>query len=200
MGQQKSQRKHLLSGWWGPLPWHCPQSSSLVAGSWLSSLYVLVLPLEHHLRSTAEGSLLQDEQKHQHNLAHSWFHVSSVENLLQISLVTNAYTRLGQTNIKSSSGNFLWGLKNNYEPKFANCMLRGDLLPAKIAHSSVNTALPMPMVKVFLSVWWILCLAWQKKKNSSSECIFLAGKSSNSLAAEFTHWQRNSAQVVQNLW
>lgn len=27
--------------------------------------------LQHHLRSAAEGSLLQDEQKHQHSLAHS---------------------------------------------------------------------------------------------------------------------------------
>lgn len=65
-----------------------------------------VLPFEHHLRSAAEGSLLQHEQKHQHSLAHSRFHISSVENLLQILLVTNAYKRLGQTRIKSSSGNF----------------------------------------------------------------------------------------------
>lgn len=84
----------------------------LSSGRHLALLLVrAVLPLEHHLRAAAEGSLLQDEQKHQHSLAHSSFLISSVENLLQIWLVTNAYTRLGQTSIKSSSGNFLLGVK-----------------------------------------------------------------------------------------
>lgn len=82
----------------------------LSSGRLLALLLVrAVLPLEHHLRSAAEGSLLQEEQKHQHSLAHSRFHVSSVENLLQILLVTNAYTRLRQTSIKNRNGNFLFG-------------------------------------------------------------------------------------------
>lgn len=45
-------------------------SGRLLATGMLALLLVrAVLPLEHHLRSTAEGSLLQDEPKHQHSLA-----------------------------------------------------------------------------------------------------------------------------------
>ena len=45
-------------------------SGRLLATGMLALLLVrAILPLERHLRSTAEGSLLQDELKHQHDLA-----------------------------------------------------------------------------------------------------------------------------------
>lgn len=45
-------------------------SGRLLGTSMLALLPVrAVLPLEHHLRCTAEGSFLQDEPKHQHSLA-----------------------------------------------------------------------------------------------------------------------------------
>lgn len=60
---------------------------------------------------------------------------------------------LDKQELKVAVGIFVWGLKNSYEPKVANYTLRGDLLPAKIAYSSVNMPLPTPTVQVFLSVW-----------------------------------------------
>lgn len=45
-------------------------SGRLLATGMLAPLLVCaILRLEHHLRSTAEGSLLQAELEHQHNLA-----------------------------------------------------------------------------------------------------------------------------------
>jgi len=58
-----------------------------------------VLRLEHHLRSTAEGSLLQDEPKHQHSLALLIQHFFCRE-FTPTFLMTNACISLERMSIK----------------------------------------------------------------------------------------------------
>lgn len=116
--------------------------------------------------------------------------------------MTNTYVSLEQVSVTTRSGNFLWELKYYYLPNVANCTLKSDSLSTKnsvffgeygFTHSNSASS----------SAYLVNSMSGMTEKKKISPDIssvhFPCRQSLNRLVVEFTHWQRNSVKVVQNL-
>lgn len=147
------QRKHLLSSSWALT---LMRSLGFISGSQLlaaSSPQTTCFPLEHHSRSTPGFPPLMTKTS---RVLHSWFNISSVQNLPQLLFMTNAYISLKQMSIKTSSSSlFFMGLKDYYLVNVDSCTAKRDSLSAKPTCYSMCMALPTPTVLVLPLIWHI---------------------------------------------
>lgn len=147
------QRKHLLSSSWALT---LMRSLGFISGSQLlaaSSPQTTCFPLEHHSRSTPGFPPLMTKTS---TVLHSWFNISSVQNLPQLLFMTNAYISLKQMSLKTSSSLFFFffrGLRDYYLVNVATA--KRDALSAKPKCYSKCMALPTPTVLVLPLIWHI---------------------------------------------